>query len=500
MSFYLSSRKLDVRGGNLKIAVINEEDASSNGLSIGDKVSLDFAGSTKEIIVNIDTTDSLIQEGEIGFFEEFWEMNECRFGEMVKIDLVSQSEAVDNIRKKLLGGELTYDEIYSIIRDITNDRLDNVLTAYYVAAGYSPGFNEQEMFYMTKALAETGEILNFEGIVADKHSIGGVAGKGITPLVIPIVSTFKDIKLPNTSTRAVTSASATTDMLEVIMPMIFSKEKMEAMMLENNAVMVWGGGVDLAPADDKIIQIQKPLGIESIDKFVSSIVSKKIAQGVTHVIFDVPTGKGAKIDTEEDYKKVEKSFQKICKKFGIKVFVHRRKVTGIDGNAVGPALECREFLRIYERDRLRSLQLEEDALKMAGNLIELCGKADKGEGYKVAKDILESGKAFKCMKKIIEIQGGDPEITSRSLEIGGITWDFTSAKSGTIDLINNKKVFEVCKALGNSKIKEAGMYFYKKQGEKIEKGEKLATLYATSDSRMKLAKDVMNEVKVFEIV
>lgn len=499
MAFYLSSRKLDVRTGGAMIALINEVDAAENGVNIGEKVALEIAGRKRDIIVTLDTTDTLVDEGEVGFFEDVWEKNRIRFGEVVKVKLVSQSKAVVSIRKKLLGGKLSYEEVFSIIKDISNDQLGTILTTYYAAAGYSPGFDEEEMFYMTKAMAETGDILHFEGIVADKHSIGGVAGKGVTPIVVPIVACIEGITVPNTSTRAITSASATTDMLEVLMPMSFSQEGLESMILTNNAFMVWGGGLDLAPADDKIIQVQKPIGIESIDKFVASIVAKKIAQGVNHVVFDVPVGKGAKIETEEEFRKVKSTFERVCGKFGIKVVIHRRNVIGIDGNAVGPALECREFLRVYERDDRRSLQLEEAALRMAGDLIELCGKAEEGGGYKRAKDLLESGEAFDKLKQILQLQGGNKDVSSNNLEIGGITWELSAVKEGKIQNINNKKVFEVCRALGNPRIKEAGLYFYKKSGDTVRVGERLVTLYATTDSRMELAKKVLGEVEVFEI-
>lgn len=499
MAIYLSSRKLDIRTGEVMIVVINEIDAAENGINIGDSISLSFAGRKKKIIVTVDASDTLVDEGEIGFFEDVWDKYKIRFGEVIKISLVTPSKAVEGIRKKLLGGKLTYEEIYAIIRDIANNKLGKTLTTYYAAAGYSPGFDAEEMFFMTKAMAETGDILHFDGIVADKHSIGGVAGKGVTPIVVPIVSCIDGITVPNTSTRAITSASATTDMLEVIMPMSFTKEQLESMILKGNSFMVWGGGLDLAPADDKIIQVQKPIGIESIDKFVASIVAKKIAQGVNHVIFDVPMGKGAKIETEEEFEKVRATFEKVCEKFKIKVFVHKRMVTGIDGNAVGPALECREFLRVFERDSRRSIQLEEDSLQMAGNLIELCGKADKGKGYEKAKGLLENGEAFAKLKEIVSMQGGNRELSSNNLEIGGIVWEYRSTNSGKIKYINNKRVFDVCRSLGNPHIKEAGMYFHKLQGDSVENGELLATLYATTDNRMELAKKVISSIQIFFI-
>lgn len=262
--------------------------------------------------------------------------------------------------------------------------------------------------------------------------------------------------------------------------------------------LLWsgGGGLDLAPADDAIIKIQKFLGIESIDKFVSSILAKKIAQGVNHVIFDVPVGKGAKIDVEH-FDEVKTMFESIGAKFGINVRVHRRDIKWLDGNAVGPSLECKEFLKVYEQVEDRSLQLEHDAVAMAGDLLELLGKAAEGQGFKLAQETLLSGKAEIKLRQIIKAQGGDPEVGSSSLELGGITYEFKSKKSGILDSVNNQKIFEVAKALGNPRIKEAGLYFHVKQGQQVQAGETLVTLYATSDVRLALGRKVIDQEEIF---
>ncbi len=501
MSYFLSAKKLDISTGTELIVIINSQDAEEFGINPGDALEMSWNSHGGPVIVIVDITDTLIEGGSLGFYEDVWSKYNIKDGELIKIKFVSASEAIEAIRKKLLGNKLTYEEFFLIMKDISNGRLGSTLTTYFAAAGYSPGFDHDEIEFMTKALAETGERLVFDGVVADKHSIGGVAGKGITPIVVSVVASIEGVKVPNTSTRAITSASATTDMLEVLMPMTFDKAALESMVFKSNAFMVWGGGIDLAPADDEIIKVQKPLGMESIDKFVSSIVAKKIAQGVNHVIFDIPVGPGAKIKGDE-FEKVKETFERICKKFGIKVVIHRRDVRGIDGRAVGPSLECVEFLKVLENHPEKSLQLEKDALEIAGKLIELIGKAATGGGFAKAQEIVASGQALKKLKEIIGNQGGDATISSDKLKRGEIAYEYKSTKSGRIAGINNKKIFEVCHALGNPRIKESGMYFHKVTGESVEVGENLVTLYATSEGRMNLAKKLIekdaNEIFEFE--
>lgn len=497
MKFFLTAKKLDINSGDDLICIIHEYDANEYGvgLNTGDRVQISWNSLQEPLVAVIDTTNSLVQEGEIGLYEDVWHAHPLEDKEVVTITLLDKSKAAESIKKKLLGEKLDYQDFYYIMQDIANGKLNEVMTSAFIAAGYSPGFDYDEILLMTKALAMTGDILKFNGIVADKHSIGGVAGKGVTPIVVPVVAA-NDITVPNTSTRAVTSASATTDMLEVIMPMIFKQRQLEEMIDSIGTFMVWGGGLDLAPADDEIIRYQKHIGIESIDKFVSSIVAKKIAQGVNTVIFDVPVGPSTKIHAGEVHE-VKEMFEKLGKEFGINVHVHHREVRGIDGNAVGPALECREFLRVYEQHPEKSQQLENAALKMAGILLEMTGKAEGGAGFDLAQETLYSGKAEAKLRQIIELQGGDPNLTSDSLEIGGLKYEYKAKKSGVVDYIHNKRVFEVAKALGNPRIKEAGLYFFAHPGQEVSEGDTLAVLYASSDIRLEAGKKAINEDKVF---
>lgn len=499
MVLYLRAKKLDIKTGDVLIVTINTKDAKIHGIHAGQDIQVSWGKNI--MIASVDITEAAVSAGEVGFFSDSWDRFKAGGGspyEIVELRILEEPESVGFIVKKLKGGKLNYEEMYEIMKDIASHRLGTIETAYFAATGYNPGFDEEEIYFATKAMAETGDMLRFEGTVADKHSIGGVPGKGVTPIVVPIVSST-GIVMPNTSTRAITSSSATTDMLEVIMPMSFKKEQIEAIVMKVDACMVWGGGLELAPADDEMIKVEKPLEIESFDKFVISILAKKVAPGVQFLLIDLPFGEGTKIGNLKDVEYVEGLFHRIADKFGIKVEVYKRTPIGPDGNGIGPALECREFLRVLEQNPERSLDLEKISIEMSGILLEMTGKAQTGQGSAIAKEILISGKALSKFHQIVEAQNGKKNIKSEDLKFGEITHEIISNRVGRIKFIDNQSAMDIARGLGNPYIKEAGIYFHKMPTEIVSIGDTMATLYATSHTRMEAAKSILKKVEIFHI-
>src|SRR6266480_4520130 len=181
--------------------------------------------------------------------------------------------AIETIRKKLVGKTLTYQEIYAVMDEIVHNRMGDILTTYFAASGYAKGFTDEELYYLTKAMVQTGEQLHFPGIVADKHSIGGVPGTRTTLIVIPIVAAAGFL-IPKSSSRAITTPGGTADDMEVLAPVTFTKQQIYRIVEKVNACIVWGGSVDIAPADDELIKVEEPLMFESFDKILVSIMAK----------------------------------------------------------------------------------------------------------------------------------------------------------------------------------------------------------------------------------
>ncbi len=410
-----------------------------------------------------------------------------------------QHLAINAIRKKLLGKDLNYKEIYAIMDQISRRKFDDILTTYFAASGYSEGFTNQELYYLTKAMVETGEKLEFKGIVADKHSIGGVPGTRTTPIVVAIVAAA-GFKIPKSSSRAITTPDGTADDMEVLAPVELTKKHIYETVAKTNGCIVWGGSLKIAPADDIIIQVEKPLMFESFDKILVSIMAKKIAFGSNHVVIDLPFGKSVKVHTLKDAQYIKSKFLFLAKKFKIKmrVLIHRTDEPG--GRGIGPVLEIRETLKVLEQTKDRPLDLEIRSMDLASNLLEICLedspkelrnsiKQIYGNAYGWAFDLLESGRALEKFKQIIEAQGGNPNVSSKNLKLGKYVFEEKADKSGTLKEINSRNLTAIAKILGAPKQKSAGIYLNKKIDEKISRDETIYTLFSENVYNLKEGKE-----------
>lgn len=419
----------------------------------------------------------------------------------------TETLALDAIRKKLVGKSLSYKEVYAIMDQISREKLGDVLTTYFAASGYSKGFTDQELYYLTKAMVETGEQLHFKGIVADKHSIGGLPGTRTTLIVIPIVAAAGFL-IPKSSSRAITTPGGTADDMETLAPVDLSKEDIYRVVKETNGCVVWGGSFNIAPADDILIKVEEPLLFESFDKIIVSIMAKKVAFGSNHVVIDLPYGDTVKVHSMKDALVLKSKFEMIAKRFDIKIRVLIHKTEQPFGRGVGPILETRDSLRVLQQKKNRPLDLEVRSLDLAGNLLELCledaskdlreqVKKNYGNAIHWATDILQSGAAFVKMKEIIKAQGGKSEVDSEDLKPGKFSYNVPAKKDGAIRKIHSKNATVIAKILGAPRMKQAGLYFERKIGEKIKKGEVLYTLYSNSEHNLKEAKESLVNFPIF---
>ncbi len=419
---------------------------------------------------------------------------------------IDQQNALNAIRKKLVGKTLNYKEIFSIMDQIAKQRLGQVLTTYFAASGYSQGFSNQELYFLTKAMVETGEKLHFNGIVADKHSIGGVPGNRTTLIVIPIIAAAGFL-IPKSSSRAITT-SGTADDMEILAPVILPKEKILKIVKKIKACIVWGGNFNIAPADDVIINVEKELMFESFDKIIVSIMAKKVAFGSTHVVIDLPYGHSLKVTHLKDAEILKNKFEYIARKFNIKIRVLIQRTDEPVGRGIGPILETKDALKVLEQTLDRPYDLEVRSITLATNLLELCLKDSSkklqehvrntyGNCTGWATKILQDGFAFKKMKEIISEQGGNSNINSGKLIPGKFSYKLKAKKDCVIKNINSKNLTLLAKTLGAPSQKKAGIYLDKKEGERAIKNDSICTLYSENVYNLREGKRIVEQFPIF---
>jgi len=462
------------------IAVLHEKDAKELGIFAGERVELLNPKNGKKCIAVVDVTHHAVKENTIGLFEEVLSALGTKSGAIISAKASEQPRSVDFIKKKMRGEKLTKQEIITVVDDIAKERLSEIEATAFVSAVYMKGLDLDETIYMTKALIDGGAKSNFKkGPLVDKHSVGGVNGRA-SMIIIPIVASA-GLYMPKTSSRSITSAAGTADAMEVLAPVSLSMDKIRSITEKFGGVIAWGGAVDLAPADDKIIKIEHPLSLDPEGQVIASVLAKKASVGSKFVVIDLPVGKYVKIKDKTVALRMAKKFVQVGKEVGMRVEAVITNGEEPSGLAFGAALEAKYALEILEGRRFDNLA--QKSCELAGVLFEMVGLTKPGKGYDKAFEILKSGKALKKMKEIIKAQGGRID-SSEKVPKAPLKKDFKAGTSGIIEEINIRELTKIARISGAPANKTAGIMLHKVAGEKAAEGETLMTIYAENKDKL----------------
>ncbi len=476
----LKARYVDVDTGEVT-ALLHDDDCAELGLREKDRVRLSLNGRVTVAIVT--TSDTVINRGEIGLLGTSQLTLEFKDGDLVEVVSASKPESVEFIKRKMDGAELSTEEINAIIADISNRMLSNIELSAYVTALYINGMNMRETVDLTKAMVAGGETITFSnGPIYDHHSIGGCPGNKITLLIVPIMAAA-GCKMPKTSSRAISSAAGTSDIVETFANVALTPAQLKEITERVGGVLAWGGSLNLAPADDLIIRAEYPLGIDPHAQLLASVMAKKKAVGADYLVIDIPMGEGTKVRTMDEAKAYARDFIQLGEQLGIRVECAITYGGQPLGRAIGPALESIEAISIMEGKKTPSSVIEK-TVSICGMLFEMGGEY---QGTERARQILESGKALHKFQEIVEAQGGKPGITSSDIKVGQYSVDVISKQSGYVGQILNKELVRVARAAGSPKDKGAGLVLNKKGGNKVDKGETLFTIYAEHEWKLQEA-------------
>ena len=495
----MKAKVLNIATGGPLVVLLHKKDAERLSFHTGDRIMV--VKNKKEVTAIIDiATKGVVKKGVIGLFKETAKSLGVKKDCTVKVFPGEKPESVLYIKEKLDGKTLSKEKIQRIIEDISTHKLSDVEITYFVAACYSGRMSLKETVYLTEAMVNTGDVLKIKtknGIIADKHCIGGVAGNRTTMLLVPIISSLGVI-IPKTSSRAITSPAGTADTMEVLCNVNFPMKQLYKLVEKEGAFITWGGAVNLAPADDKIIRVENPLSIDSEGQLLASILAKKKSVSATHVLIDIPVGKGAKIESLREAKHLKKRFEIVSRLISMKTRVIITDGSQPIGRGIGPALEARDVLWVLEQDERAPKDLEKKALFMSAELLRLTTKIKFKEALKKAEESLRSGRALDKMIRIIKNQG--PKVTESSeIKLGKYKAVVKARKSGKITWINNKRVSLIARVAGAPLDKKAGIYLEKKKGDYVNHHSILYIIYAENKQKLEYALRLAEEDPGFEI-
>jgi len=473
------------------VAILNHKTAEKMNIHVNDRILIQK--DSKEMIVVVDLARKIVKEGEVYVSTEIIKHLNLKKRDKVDINVTIKPKAVKLIDKKLEGGQLNEREVYLIIKNIVNNAITEPEIAYFISGVYKSGMTMKETIYLTKAIFNTGKKIKLRNRkVVDKHSVGGVPGR-TTPIIVSICAAA-GLLMPKTSSRAITTPSGTADAMEVICKVDFSIREIKTILKKAGACMVWGGSLGLAPADDKIIQVEKILNLDPQPQLLASIMAKKLAVNAKYVLIDIPYGKNAKVNLTEA-QKLKRKFKKIAKYFNITLECFLEDAEEPIGKGVGPALEIKDALKVLRRED-KCYKLEHRSLQLAAKLLELTDKAKKGQGYKMAKKILDSGKALKKFQEIVKAQHGD---INKIIGQAKYKYEIRAEKSGRIKELPTNIINNLARISGCPLDKKAGLYIKKHVGEYVRKGEEILTIYAQSKTKLKHAIDFYKKNKIVKI-
>ena len=471
-------------------AIINSQDADNLGIRPMDRV--EVAAHNKKAVAIVSIAENFIQQGEIGLYGGMEERLGLKMGDRTRVSPCGPPESLYAIKKKLSGGLLKASEMKKIVDDVTYNRLSDVEVTAFVTALYNHGMIMSEVAALSGAMAAAGQSLKLsKRKIFDKHSIGGVAGDKTSMMLVPIIASA-GMTIPKTS-RAITSPAGTADRMECICPVDLELEEIKRTVEKTNGCLVWGGAVDLAPADDAFIRVEYPLSIDPL--LLPSVMSKKKAAGADYVVIDIPTGKGAKFKTIADAQVIGKKFVSLGKKLGITVEAVSTFGEQPIGHGIGPALEAREYLRTIKAGKGQP-DLINKVCHLAGVLFEFRGIRN---GEEKALRALRSGKAYKKIMQIIEAQGGNPKIKPEDIPIGSHKVEIRSKVKGKVLWMNNKGIIQIARSAGAPNDKGAGIKLHKKINDTVKKGDILFEIYSEQGFKINRALETCRHVNTLGI-
>jgi thymidine phosphorylase len=459
----------------------------AEGFKALSKVEVRSNGHSILATLNVVDDVALVACGELGLSKAAYTQMGLADGHTVTVAQAEPPASIGALHRKLGGERLDQEDFRAIVRDISEYRYSKIELTAFVVATHRDELDREEVLFLTQAMVEAGHRLDWqEPLVVDKHCIGGIPGNRTSMLVVPIVAAH-GMLCPKTSSRAITSPAGTADTMEVLTEVELPIERLQAIVHQHRGCLAWGGTAQLSPADDVLISVERPLALDAPGQMVASILSKKIAAGSSHLVLDIPIGPTAKVRSMPEAQRLRRLFEYVARRMKLSLDVVITDGRQPIGSGIGPVLEARDVMRVLENDPRAPMDLRQKALRLAGRMLEADPDVRGGDGYAIARDILDSGRALRKMNDIINAQGRRT-FDHHHPRLGALNFEVCARGSGVVSGIDNLQLARIARFAGAPKVQEAGVDLLRKLGDEVQDGEVLYRVHASYPADLEFAR------------
>jgi pyrimidine-nucleoside phosphorylase len=411
---------------------------------------------------------------------------------------------VDLILRKRGGEELSVEEIQFLVNGYTTGEIPDYQMSAFLMATYFSGMTDRELSALTECMMSSGEVLNLSdipGFKVDKHSTGGVGDK--TSLICAPIAAAAGVVVPMVSGRGLGHTGGTLDKLESI-PGFRTDLTVDQFrdQLATLGLCFIGQTDEIAPADKRIYALRDVTGtVESIPLIASSIMSKKLAEGINALVLDVKVGNGAFMKKQVDARRLAQAMVGIGRRLDIRVQALITDMNQPLGFAIGNALEVMEVSQTLQK--AGPADLTRLSLELAARMIHLGKKADTlDDARKLAEDKLMDGSAYAKFKAVVEAQGGNSQALDRFDLLPNATGmrEVLTPRAGFVSAIMAEDIGRASQMMGAGRARKedaidpaVGVILEVKVGEKVDAGSVLCRLYYTNEEGLDEAAELVED-------
>jgi pyrimidine-nucleoside phosphorylase/thymidine phosphorylase len=411
---------------------------------------------------------------------------------------------VDLILRKRGGDELSVEELQFLVNGYTSGEIPDYQMSALLMATYFSGMTDRELSAFTDAMIKSGETLSLAeipGVKVDKHSTGGVGDK--TSLICAPIAAAAGVVVPMISGRGLGHTGGTLDKLESIpgFRTDLTVEQFRTQLAQLGLCFI-GQSEEIAPADKALYALRDVTGtVESIPLIASSIMSKKMAEGIDALVLDVKVGNGAFMKKQVDARRLAQAMVGIGRRLDKRVQALITDMNQPLGYAIGNALEVMEVSQTLQK--AGPADLTRLSLELAARMIYL-GKvtASLDDARKLAEDKLMDGSAYRKFKQVVQAQGGNPQALDRFELLPNATGmrEILSPRAGFVSAIMAEDIGRASQMIGAGRARKedvidpaVGVILEVKMGEKVDAGSVLCRLYYTGEENLDEAADLVED-------